>query len=108
MKNSARKVRAKRTASRYRGERPGDLLNLGPASERMLRAAGIRSGAELRKLGPVSAYVAVEAAGQKPSLNLLYALAGALSGTHWAKLSADERAALLIAYDASRDKRRGS
>lgn len=53
--------------------------NLGPRSREMLAKAGIVSEAQLRTLGAVAAYVAVKRAGGKPSLNLLWALEGALT-----------------------------
>jgi len=67
----------------------------------MLVAAGIDSVGRLRALGPVDAFLAVKATGLNPSLNLLYALAGALTGRHWARLEDGERVSLLMAYDAA-------
>jgi len=71
------------------------LQNLGPASIRMLRAAGINTAADLRRLGSISAFLAVREAGQRPTMNLLWALEGALREEHWAKLSEKVRAKLL-------------
>ena len=70
------------------------LQNLGPASVRMLQAAGINSAADLRRIGSVNAFLAVREAGQKPTLNLLWALEGALRNEHWAKLPEKVRANL--------------
>lgn len=75
------------------------LPNLGPASERMLHAAGIRTPAALRALGAVPAFVAVRQAGQQPSLNLLWALEGALSGRDWKSVAQQDRTALLMQLD---------
>lgn len=75
------------------------LPNLGPASERMLHAAGIHTPAALRALGSVPAFVAVRQAGQQPSLNLLWALEGALSGRDWKSVARQERTALLMQLD---------
>ena len=69
----------------------------------MRHAAGIASVAELQRIGAVAAFLRVKRAGLKPSLNLLYALEGALTGTHWARLSDDERGRLLIAVDGAED-----
>jgi len=55
------------------------LRNLGPASFAMLEAAGVKSEGQLRTMGAVAAFVAVKNAGQEPSLNLLWALKGALT-----------------------------
>ncbi len=75
------------------------LPNLGPASERVLHAAGIHTPAALRALGSVPAFVAVRQAGQQPSLNLLWALEGALSGRDWKSVAQQERTALLMQLD---------
>ena len=70
------------------------LQNLGPASIRMLTAAGINTADDLRRLGSVSAFLAVRETGQRPTMNLLWALEGALREEHWAKLSEKVRAKL--------------
>lgn len=72
------------------------LPGLGPASDAMLRAAGIRSVANLRRLGSVRAFLRVQAAGQRPSLNLLWALEGALTGVPWREVARLERTRLLL------------
>ena len=54
-------------------------------------------------MGPVVAYLRVQHRGFKPSLNLLYALAGALTGCHWTRLPAGMREALLRELDARAD-----
>lgn len=80
-------------------ERLRDLQNLGPASEKMLRAAGIHSPSELAALGAVEAFLRVREQDLHPSLNLLYALEGALSGRHWSALPDEVRTRLLLAVD---------
>jgi DNA transformation protein len=75
------------------------MRNLGPASARMLHAAGITSAADLRSMGAVAAYVAVQRCGGKPSLNLLWALEGALTDRDWKAVSREDRTALLLALD---------
>ncbi len=75
------------------------LRNLGKASSQMLLSAGIESEKQLRELGAVAAYVAVKAAGCKPSLNLLWAIEGALTDRDWKEVSRDERTSLLIQLD---------
>lgn len=76
------------------------LPNLGSHSEAMLRKAGITQVEQLAKLGAVKTYVRVKKKGLRPSLNLLYALEGALTGTHWTQVSRKERGRLLIELDA--------
>lgn len=72
---------------------------LGPKSAAMLHAAGIFSMDQLRTLGAVAAYVQVQRAGQKASLNLLWAMEGALSGLHWQQVARDHRTSLLLALE---------
>ena len=71
------------------------LRNLGAVSAAWLEAAGIRSAAELRRLGAVEAFrrVAFHRSGDV-SLNLLYALEGAIRGLRWDRLPPEDRAAL--------------
>ena len=72
------------------------LRNLGFASLAMLDGAGIKTAAQLRELGAVAAYVAVKRSGATPSLNLLWALEGALTDRNWLDVAADDRMALLL------------
>jgi len=81
---------------------PGDLdalANLGPASRAMLAAAGIASTAQLRRLGAVRAFRRVRATDARASLNLLWALQGALTGRHWRVVAREDRLSLLLALD---------
>ncbi len=77
------------------------LPNLGPQSQRMLAAAGIRSLRELQRLGAVAAYQRVRAAVPGASLNLLYALVGALEGLDWREVRRTRKLALLMALEAA-------
>lgn len=62
------------------------LRNLGPVSTRWLAAVGIHTLDDLRKVGVVNAYNLVRARGYNATLNLLWALQGALTGLTWNKL----------------------
>jgi DNA transformation protein and related proteins len=75
------------------------LRNLGPASEKMLADAGLHSCARLHQLGAVRAYCLVKLIHPKASLNLLWALEGALTDRDWKAVSREERTALLMALD---------
>ncbi len=75
------------------------LPNLGPKSQAMLTEAGIISVAMLHEMGAVAAYVRVLQSGGKPSLNLLWALDGALSGLPWQQVAREHRASLLLALE---------
>lgn len=84
-----------------------DLPGLGPKSAAMLADANIRSAAVLRRLGSVAAYLAVKRRDPRASLNLLWALEGAITGRHWQDVAREDRARLLMALDdALRDDTR--
>lgn len=70
------------------------LRNIGAKSAAWLRQVGIHTRAELIEAGAVEAFLKVKRAGFRPSLNLLYALAGALEDCHWQKLPPARRQAL--------------
>ena len=75
------------------------LRGLGPKSIAMLKTAGIATAEELRALGSIQAYCRVKAAGCKPSLNLLWALEGAISGMDWRDVAKEYRTSLLCALE---------
>jgi len=76
-----------------------DLRNLGPKSQQMLAAAGIKTVARLRKLGAVAAYAHIKQKSPRASLNLLWALEGALTGLPWQDVARNHRTSLLLALD---------
>jgi hypothetical protein len=78
------------------------LRNLGPASAQLLQEAGIASVARLRRLGAVAAWQRVRARHPRASLNLLWALEGALTDRDWQEVARTERTRLLLALDAGR------
>lgn len=80
---------------------PLKLRNIGPKSAAWLRQVGLRTEEDLRAIGALEAFVKVKRAGFKPSLNLLYALEGALLGCHWQEIPAERRSELLVAADAA-------
>lgn len=77
------------------------LLSVGPKSTAWLRQVGIRTEEDLREAGPVNAFVKVKRAGFRPSLNLLYALEGALTGCHWQQVPPDRRTQMLEEVEAA-------
>lgn len=76
-----------------------DLPNLGPRSAQMLAGAGIRTHAALTRVGALDAYLRVKRSDASASLNLLYALVGALEGTHWRDVRRQRRLELLTAVE---------
>lgn len=75
------------------------MEGLGPKSAEMLAYVGIATAEDLQRAGSIQAFVAVKRAGQPASLNLLWALEGALTGQHWKHVARTERTRLLIALD---------
>jgi len=66
----------------------------------MLAGAGIHSLAQLKGLGSVRAYAKAKATGANASLNLLWALEGALTGIPWQEVAKEHRLGLLLALNA--------
>ena len=61
------------------------LRNLGPVSARWLAAIGVTSADELRRMGAVEAFgrIRLREGRRSATLNLLYALHGALADQPW-------------------------
>ncbi len=76
-------------------------LNLGPVSNGWLQAQGISSLQDLRRVGAVAAYLRVKRDVPHASLNLLWALAGALENCRWNQLSSETRTRLLLELAAA-------
>ncbi len=77
-----------------------ELQGLGPKSQAMLARAGITTVSQLRHLGSVRAYARVKSTGANASLNLLWALEGALTGLPWQVVAREHRLSLLLALEA--------
>lgn len=77
------------------------LRNIGPKSAAWLRQVGLRTREDLAAVGAVEAYMRVKRAGFKPTLNLLYALEGALLDCHWQDVPEARRHELILAVDAA-------
>ena len=75
------------------------LRNIGPKSAAWLRQVGLRSREDLAAIGTVEAFMRVKRAGFKPSLNLLYAIEGALLDCHWQDIPDARRSELVLAAD---------
>ena len=80
---------------------PMKMRNIGPKSAAWLRQVGLRTPEDLAAAGPVDAFMRVKRAGFKPSLNLLYALEGALCDCHWQDVPGERRVALVEAAEAA-------
>ena len=77
------------------------IRNVGPKSAAWLRQVGVRTQDDLVRIGPVEAFMKVKRAGFRPSLNLLYALAGAIENCHWADLPDERKSALVAAVESN-------
>ncbi|MCF7534740.1 TfoX/Sxy family protein [Pseudomonas petrae] len=67
------------------------MKNLGKTSVQWLHAAGIHTIADLRRLGAIQAYRAVQVRGFRASKALLYSLEGALSNRPWSELPQEHK-----------------
>lgn len=77
------------------------LRNLGPKSAAWLRQVGLRTRADLEAAGTVDAFLRVKRAGFRPSMNLLYALEGALLDCHWQEVPQTRREQLVAEAEAA-------
>ncbi len=79
------------------------IRNVGPKSAAWLRQVGIKTDAEVRAIGALEAFMKVKRAGFKPSLNLLYALEGAVLDCHWTALTVERKNELVLEVNARED-----
>ncbi|TWI10290.1 TfoX/Sxy family protein [Aerolutibacter ruishenii] len=79
----------------------GKLRNIGPKSAAWLRQVGLRTQDDIAAIGTVEAFVRVKRAGFKPTLNLLYALEGALLECHWQEVPEPRRQQLAAEAEAA-------
>ena len=82
-----------------------DLPNIGAEVARLLAAAGIRTPAQLKRLGAVAAALRIRAIRPEdpPCRSLLAGLEGALRGIRGHAIPAAERARLWADYEKRRD-----
>jgi hypothetical protein len=80
---------------------PLKMRNIGPKSAAWLRQVGLKTPEALAEAGPLEAFMRVKRAGFKPSLNLLYALEGALCDCHWQEVPLARREQLVEAAEAA-------
>lgn len=67
------------------------MKNIGPRSMEQLLAIGIQDRDDLVRLGPIEAWLQVKARWPGTSLNLLYALEGAVEDVHWLEITPSRR-----------------
>jgi len=81
-----------------------ECRNLGPTSARYLRQLGIYTLGDLKSLGPVAVYVSLLQSQVKPSLNLLWAMMGAVERRDWREIDTTEKRHALELVQALRNK----
>lgn len=77
------------------------LRNIGPKSAAWLRQVGLRTHEDIAAVGTVEAFMRVKRAGFKPTLNLLYAIEGALLACHWQEVPEPRRQQLVAEAEAA-------
>lgn len=77
--------------------RLSQLKNLGPKSESWLNAIGIHTLEDLQDMGAIDSCKVLKAQGYNISLNLAYAIEGALRDVHWSKIPDGTRQQLIKA-----------
>lgn len=80
---------------------PQKMRNIGPKSAAWLRQVGLRTQQDIASAGVVDAFLRVKRAGFRPSLNLLYALEGALVDCHWQEVPEARRLDLVAQLEAA-------
>ena len=86
-------------------EKVENLLNLGKKSTECLREMGIFTKDDLIEFGPIEAYLKLktESSKVKPSMNLLYAMVGAVKGLHWQEIAKNHKEELLEQIDGYKE-----
>ncbi len=88
----AKKPKARRAVAATRAEtQVAKLENLGPKSASWLVAVGVKTLADLQRLGSVRTFALVREAGFPATLNLLWALEATLVGVRWDRLPDDAK-----------------
>ena len=77
------------------------LRNIGPKSAAWLRQVGLHTPEALAEAGTVGAFMRIKRAGFRPSLNLLYALEGAILDCRWRDVPEDRRQQLVADAEAA-------
>lgn len=75
------------------------MRNLGPQSRAWLAGLGIHDTETLRRADPYRVYARLKAQGAPVSLNLLYALIGAIEDRDWREVQRTERSGILLRLD---------
>lgn len=85
-------------------EKLRNLPGLGPKSEALLAEIGIETPSVLKDVGAIRAFIRLKKeCSTKPSLNFLYAMAGAIEGERWLNIAKHEKSRLLMELEGYRE-----
>jgi DNA transformation protein and related proteins len=81
---------------------PSDLASmrgLGPASAKMIAQAGVTTSVALKKADLYQLYARIKQQQPKVSINLLYAMIGAVENEDWRTIAKERRSEVLMRLD---------
>jgi len=81
-----------------------ELTNLGPTSRQWLNAIGVYTKSDLVRLGSIHAYWLMKERGFNVTMNMVYAMEGAILSMRWDELPGELKAELQSAINAGRPK----
>jgi DNA transformation protein len=81
-----------------------DLKNFGPTSQQWLNAIGVYTKSDLVRLGSIHAYRLMKDRGFNVTMNMVYAMEGAILGMRWDELPEKLKAELRVAINAGPPK----
>ncbi len=81
-----------------------ELTNFGPTSEQWLNAIGVYTKSDLVRLGSIHAYWLMKERGFNLTMNMVYAMEGAILSMKWDELPENLKAELQTAINAGRPK----
>ena len=77
------------------------LKNIGEVSEKMLNSIDVYTKKDIEELGPATIYFILKSRGYDVSMNMVYALQGAIMGLHWNELPNDVKNDLIEQIETS-------
>ena len=83
---------------------PPNLTNFGSISQQWLNAIGVYTKSDLVRLGSIHAYWLMKEHGFNVTMNIIYAMEGAILNMRWDELPEKLKAELRVAIDAGRPK----
>ena len=81
--------------------RLSNLKNIGEVSEKMLNSIDVFTKEDILELGPVTIYFILKSRGFDVSMNMVYALQGAIMDLHWNELPSDVKNDLIEQVETS-------